>query len=115
MQKDTQELLQSLQTGKCQFAQVLAHIDAHYTFTPTAFSNGSAHNEAGQNSGSCKVFSFAQGQGLNEHQTLELFAEHYSAVLATPQAQDHANIRNFMQHGWAGIHFAGQALQAKSA
>ena len=68
-----------------------------------------AHNAAGQNSGSCKVFSFAQVEGLDATQTLALFAEHYRAVLATPQAQDHANIRNFMQHGFAGLRFAGVA------
>jgi hypothetical protein len=46
---------------------------------------------------------------------LQLFAEHYQAVLASPEAQDHANIRNFMQHGWAGVRFASAALVAKAA
>lgn len=115
MKKDTQELLQALATGQANFAAVLAHIDARYDFSPTAFDNGQTHNPAGQNSGSCKVFSFALDQGLNPEQTLSLFAEHYQAVLATPQAQDHANIRNFMQHGFAGLRFAGQALVAKHA
>jgi HopJ type III effector protein. len=34
---------------------------------------------------------------------LSLFAEHYAAVLATPEATDHQNIRQFMQNGWDGI------------
>ncbi len=110
----TENLLAALSLGQANFAVVLAHIDAAYDFTPTAFDNGAAHNDAGQNSGSCKVFSFAQMEGLSAEQTLPLFAEHYQAVLATPEAQDHANIRNFMQHGWAGIRMAGVALQAKA-
>ena len=119
MKTETQDLLADLAQGRTDFAAVLAHIDARYDFTPTAFDNGQAphavQNAVGQNSGSCKVFSFAQLEGLGAAQTLSLFAEHYRAVLATPQAQDHANIRNFMQQGWAGIRFAGVALVAKSS
>ena len=115
MKKDTQTLLDAVAQGRADFVAVLAHIDAHYAFTPTAFDNGSAHNAAGQNSGSCKVFSFAQMEGLDAAQTLSLFAEHYRAVLATPEQEDHANIRNFMQHGFAGLRFAGVALVAKTA
>jgi hypothetical protein len=115
MKTDTQDLLADLAQGHADFAAVLAHIDARYAFTPTAFDNGQTHNVAGQNNGSCKVFSFAQMEGLDAAQTLSLFAEHYRAVLATPQAQDHANIRNFMQHGFAGLRFASVALQAKAA
>ncbi len=115
MKNDTQALLATLGTGGADFAAVLAHIDAAYDFTPTAFDNGAAHNAAGQNSGSCKVLRFAQIEGLSAAQTLQLFAEHYQAVLASPEAQDHANIRNFMQHGWAGVRFASAALVAKAA
>ncbi len=53
--------------------------------------------------GSAKVFSFAQLQGLNQTQTLSLFAEHYASVLATPDATDHQNIGQFMLNGWDGI------------
>lgn len=42
-----------------------------------------------------------------------LFAEHYAAVLNTPEGTDHQNIRQFMQHGWDGVTFEGEALQAK--
>ena len=115
MKNDTQALLATLGTGGADFAAVLAHIDAAYDFTPTAFDNGAAHNAAGQNSGSCKVLRFAQIEGLSAAQTLQLFAEHYQAVLASPAAQDHANIRNFMQHGWAGVRVASAALVAKAA
>ena len=119
MKTTTQDLLSALAQERADFAAGLAHIDAHYDFTPTAFDNGqaphAAHNAAGQNSGACKVLSFAQAEGLSQAQTLLLFAEHYHAVLAAPDAQDHTNIRNFMQQGWAGLRFAAAALVAKAA
>lgn len=107
------QLLEQLQQGQAQFSDVLAFIDAGYTHTPTAFKNGQQHNATTENQGSAKVFSFAKLQGLDAAQTLSLFAEHYQAVLATPEGTDHQNIRQFMQNGWDGIEFAGQALQAK--
>lgn len=107
------QLLEQLQQGQAQFSDVLAFIDAGYTHTPTAFKNGQQHNAATENQGSAKVFSFAKLQGLDAAQTLSLFAEHYQAVLVTPEGTDHQNIRQFMQNGWDGIEFSGQALQAK--
>lgn len=99
--------------GEAKFSDVLAFIEAAYTHTPTAFKNGLQHNAATENQGSAKVFSFAQLQGLNQAQTLSLFAEHYASVLATPDATDHQNIRQFMLNGWDGIEFDGTALTAK--
>ena len=108
-----QDLLAQLQAGEIKFADVIAYIDARYQHTPTAFQNGKQANAATENQGSAKVFSFAQLNGLDQAQTLSLFAEHYAAVLATPEATDHQNIRQFMQNGWDGIQFVGQALTAK--
>ena len=108
-----QDLLAKLQSGEAKFADVLAYIEARYTHTPTAFKNGQHNNAASENQGSAKVFSFAKLNDLNPEQTLSLFAEHYAAVLATPEATDHQNIRQFRQNGWAGIEFEGQALTAK--
>ncbi|KPE53082.1 HopJ type III effector protein [Chryseobacterium indologenes] len=97
-----------------QFKEVIAFIDAHYDFTPTAFKNGNIMNEAGQNNGSCKVFSFAKLQKLSKEQTLSLFAEFYREdVLKNPEGTDHQNIRNFMEYGWDGIVFEGEALKEK--
>ena len=107
------QLLEQLQQGQAKFTDVLAFIDAAYQHTPTAFKNGQQHNAATENQGSAKVFSFAQLQGLDAAQTLSLFAEHYQAVLATPEGTDHQNIRQFMLNGWRGIEFAGTALTAK--
>lgn len=108
-----QELLAQLKTGQAKFADVIAFIEARYTHTPTAFQNGQHTNAATENQGSAKVFSFAQLNDFNQAETLSLFAEHYASVLATPEATDHQNIRQFMQHGWAGIAFSGTALTAK--
>jgi hypothetical protein len=96
------------------FAEVIAHIDANFDFTPTRFINGSAINEAGQNNGSCKVLSFAQLNNLTVDQTLSLFGDYYRVdVLGNPEGTDHQNIRNFIKFGWGGIKFDGVALSQK--
>ncbi|MGO4710073.1 HopJ type III effector protein [Chryseobacterium sp. 2TAF14] len=97
-----------------QFNDVIAFIDGHYDFTPTKFTNGNTVNEAGQNNGSCKVFSFAQLNDLSKEETLNLFGEFYRKdVLQNPEGDDHQNIRNFMEFGWDGISFEGKALTRK--
>ena len=108
-----QDLLAQLAAGEVKFADVIAYIESRYMHTPTAFKNGQQNNAATENQGSAKVFSFAQLNGLDQAQTLRLFAEHYASVLATPEATDHQNIRQFMLNGWDGITFEGQALTAK--
>ena len=92
------------------FAEVIATIDANYSFTPSFFKNGDVVNEENQNNGSCKVFSFAKMHQLSEKETLFLFGEHYQKVLETPSDADHQNIRNFMKFGWNGIVFEKEAL-----
>jgi len=106
-------LLEQVRSGSLAFSDVLAAIDARYQHHPTAFTNGSAHNEATQNQGSARVFAFARLNNLGEEDTLALFAEHYRAVLAHPDATDHQNIRQFMANGWKGIIFEGDALTEK--
>jgi len=104
----------SSQDNDIQFNQVMELIDEYYLFTPTGFSNGDQRNEAGENSGSCKVFSFAQLHSLSEEQTLALFAQFYADVKATPDASDHQNIRQFMLNGFSGLSFDDHALRLKS-
>lgn len=111
--KMAQTLLAQLKDGSAKFADVIAFIEARYQHTPTAFQNGAQFNAATENQGSAKVFSFAQLEGLNQADTLSLFAEHYASVLATPEGTDHQNIRQFMQNGWDGVKFEGEALTAK--
>ena len=97
---------------KVSFQDAIAIIAAHYHYTPTRFVNGSVVNEAGTNEGSCKLFYFAKLNGLNPEQTLALFGDYYwQDVLEHPDAINHANIRSFINHGWAGIAYDGEALQ----
>lgn len=93
------------------FAQTLEVIDAHYCFAPTGFKNGSVINAAGENSGSCKVFSFAQMHKLSHDMALAMFAEHYQNVLDNPSADNHANIRAFIDSGFDGLVFDDEALE----
>lgn len=96
------------------FSDTIAIIDALYDFTPTSFRNGDTLNEAGQNNGSCKLFSFAKLNGLSQQQTLTCFGDYYRKdVLGNPEGTDHQNIRNFMKSGWDGIEFDGSALTPK--
>lgn len=95
------------------FSEVIATIDAHFEFTPTRFTNGAVINEANTNNGSCKVFAFAKIYQLEAKETLFLFGEHYQKVLATPEEMDHQNIRNFINSGWEGISFEGNALELR--
>lgn len=97
-----------------QFQDTIALIDSRYEFTPTAFRNGDVHNEAGQNSGSCKIFAFAALHSLPVSQTLACFGGFYrDDVLRHPDADNHQNIRNFMRTGWEGIAFQGEALRPR--
>lgn len=98
------------------FNDTIALIETLYDFTPTTFKNGDLLNEAGKNSGSCKLFLFAKLQGLSQQQTLHCFGAYYrDDVLKHPDGTDHQNIRNFMKTGWNGIGFEGEALKLKSA
>ena len=97
------------------FADTIATIDENYDFTPTAFRNGELKNAAGQNSGSCKIFSFAKLQNLSAEPTLHLFGDYFRVdVLQHPDASDHQNIRNFIEYGWDGINFEASALYPKN-
>jgi hypothetical protein len=113
MRSQLTTLLADLKTDLTNFNQVIAFIETYYQHQPTAFKNGNVYNEATQNQGSAKVFAFAQLNELSEADTLHLFAEHYQAVLATPDGTDHQNIRQFMVNGWEGILFDGDVLLVK--
>ena len=96
-----------------QFPDVIHVIEQYYTYTPVSFQNGETYNQARTNEGSCKLFYFAKLQKLSETHTLALFGDYYREdVLQNPEGSDHANIRNFMRSGWAGIKFEGEALTA---
>jgi len=98
---------------KVAFAETMQVIEDNYSFTPTAFTNGEIKNNAGENSGSCKVFAFAKLEQLSKEETLFCFGEHYQNVLEDENGTSHQNIRNFMQFGFDGLSFEKQALELK--
>ena len=96
-----------------EFSDTMAVVEANYGFKPTEFTNGEELNEAGQNSGSCKLFAFAKLNGLDEQQTLACFGAYYREdVLMNPEGNDHGNIRNFMSSSWQGVSFKSEALSS---
>ncbi|RDL43137.1 type III effector [Marinomonas piezotolerans] len=112
----THTLIDQLSTNpqSVSFQDVMALIDDEYSFTPTAFKNGSQQNQAGENNGSCKILSFAQLNNLPQELTLHLFGDFYRLdVLNNPEGNDHQNIRQFILNGWEGVSFASSALVKK--
>ncbi|MCH8529921.1 MAG: HopJ type III effector protein [Saccharospirillum sp.] len=102
------------QPESIQFNDAIALIDQEFEFTPVAFSVGKQHNDAGTNQGSCRLLAFAHTMTLPKDATLALFGDYYRKdVLGNPDGTDHANIRQFMQHGWKGVHFSDTALVKK--
>ena len=98
-----------------EFPDVIALINRLYHYIPTAFHNQDLYSEAGQNTGSCKLFAFARLHEMTEAQTLALFGAYYRAdVLRSPDGESHPNIRQFMKTGWSGIEFEGVPLRAHS-
>ena len=114
MQMDA--LLNQIKTNpeNVEFADVMAVIEANYTHTPSAFTNGALENSAEQNQGSAKLLAFAKLNGLSEAETLACFGTYYrNDVLGNPDGSDHGNIRNFMVSGWAGVKLPEGVLTAK--
>ncbi len=110
---DISRLLHGIDMSQLSFKDVLAFIDANFSYTPVSFYNGEVVNPPGVNEGSAKVFGLAKLYGLNQLDTLKLFAEHYQAVLESPNGKDHANIRNFLYYGWQGFGMPVNALTAR--
>ena len=83
------ELVQKIKTQaeNIQFSEIIETVDANYNFTPTAFKNGETMNEANQNNGSCKVFSFAKNQrNLLKPSQLKLISSYYKLFIIKPFA-----------------------------
>ena len=106
---------QTVPPPSLRFEDVLAVINDCYVFTPTEFSTGvgtaaASVNPAGANEGACRTLAFASLHSLSKDETLCLFAQHATEVLATPQGSSHANIRGFLANGWPGVRFGQQPL-----
>ncbi|WP_159022191.1 HopJ type III effector protein [Formosa sp. L2A11] len=96
------------------FSDTMDVIDTYYEFSKTAFTNGDLHNNAGENSGSCKLFAFAKLQGFTKEETLACFGQfYYIDVLGDPEGNGHQNIRNFIKTGFEGLEFEGEPLKLK--
>lgn len=106
-------ILEKLNQNEANFADVIAYIEENYNYTASAFVNGNQENAIDQNQGSAKVFAFANLNNLSKEDTLKLFAEHYEAVLATPEGTDHNNIRQFIKNGWERLKFKNEVLTKK--
>jgi hypothetical protein len=113
------EFIARVKSGeRVSFEETMALIREQYDYSPTRFSNGVGNskvvNEAGTNEGSCRIFAFARLNRLAPEHTLALFGDYYrEQVLNHPDGTDHANIRTFMKHGWAGIAFDGEPLKRR--
>ncbi len=115
-----EQLLQTLTDSPetVDFNEVIVTISQYYSYIPTLFTNGIGEhkivNEPGKNEGSCRIFAFARLQGLSKEQTLACFGKFYREdVLQHPLGNDHQNIRKFIEYGWIGINFDGEALVVK--
>ena len=96
MQSDSQAI---------EFAEVVSVIDECFDVTETSFRVGDVESAAGENMGSSKLLAFGKLAGLSEQETLCLFGQYYKDVCATPDGDDHPNIRAFMKGGWGAVQF----------
>ncbi len=111
-----QEFIQRLEIEPetLDFEDTISTIEGQFIYTPVTFHNHQLINQAGENEGSCKIFAFAKEMGLSEQDTLHCFGRFYrNDVLKNPEADNHANIRQFMQTGWDGINFTESALRKR--
>jgi hypothetical protein len=108
------DFIAALDSNDHLFASTLAFIGQWFDFTPSAFNNGGVQNSAEQNQGSCKVFALAQLLQLSKEQALRCFGEHYRDVLATPDVDNHHNLRRVLRDGLADISFDQFPLTAKA-
>jgi hypothetical protein len=79
------------------FEEFIALCDEQYEDGLIEFKNGDVVNKPGENHGSAKVLSYAALAGFDKDMTLKLWGQYYRDVLATPDKDDHQNIRNFMK------------------
>ena len=113
-QQAKETFLQQLNSDEHVFATTLEFIETWFDFTPSAFQNGSVANAVDQNQGSCKVFALAQLLELTQEQALRCFCEHYRDVVATPDVDNHHNLRRLLKEGLADISFDSFPLTQKA-
>lgn len=108
-----QDFLSSIEEQNHMFSSTMSFIDEWYSVTSTAFNNGSVFNQANENQGSAKVLGLGVDLELSAEQVLRCFGEHYRDVLATPDAQNHFNLRRLLNDGLCDISFETFPLKRK--
>jgi len=108
------DFLRQLALDNFVFESTLEFIETHFNFTPSAFNNGGVLNTLEQNQGSCKVFALAQLLELTQQQALQCFGQHYRDVLATPEVDNHHNLRRVLKEGLDNISFDQFPLEQKA-
>ena len=108
------DFLRQLQQDTFVFESTLEFIETHFNFTPSAFNNGGVLNTLEQNQGSCKVFALAQLLEFSQQQALACFGQHYRDVLATPEVDNHHNLRRVLKEGLGNISFDQFPLEQKA-
>ncbi len=102
--------------GRVDYEETISLIKALFRVVPCSFRVGKGHfmvtNAAGTHVGSLSILALGRLLGLDKTTTLQLFGRHYREVLANPHGEGHANIRQFMLHGWDGVEILGDPLQA---
>ncbi|KAL7509237.1 hypothetical protein ACHAXN_006261 [Cyclotella atomus] len=92
------------------FQEFIDLCDEQYEYGLIEFKNGDIVNKPGENDGSAKVLSYAALANFDKEMTLKLWGQYYRDVLATPDGNDHQNIRNFMKYGWDGVDFSANGI-----
>ncbi|MEK9765312.1 MAG: HopJ type III effector protein [Thalassolituus sp.] len=69
---------------------------------------------AHQNLASAMLFEISPLLELDKETTLRLFGEHYRDVLATPEVDNHHNLRRVLREGTENITFDEFPLKAKA-
>lgn len=111
--KDLKDFRASLRNRNHAFSETLAFIESAYDYQPSRFLNGSLENASGENEGSCKTLGLALLEGFTTEEALLAFGEHYQAVLANPNGNDHRNIRALMETGLPAVRFDTQPIKRK--
>eukprot|EP00584_Thalassiosira_punctigera_P008337 CAMPEP_0172529752 /NCGR_PEP_ID=MMETSP1067-20121228/3743_1 /TAXON_ID=265564 ORGANISM="Thalassiosira punctigera, Strain Tpunct2005C2" /NCGR_SAMPLE_ID=MMETSP1067 /ASSEMBLY_ACC=CAM_ASM_000444 /LENGTH=210 /DNA_ID=CAMNT_0013313871 /DNA_START=35 /DNA_END=667 /DNA_ORIENTATION=+ len=97
------------------FDEFITLCDEQYEYGLIEFKNGDITNGPGENDGSAKVLSYAALADFDKDMTLKLWGQYYRDVVATPEKDDHQNIRNFMKYGWDGVDFSNGIALTKKA
>ncbi len=98
-----------------EFAETIETIESNYEYTPTSFTNGTQHNKAGENEGSCKILAFAYINNLTVTETLNCFGHYFrEEVVGNPAGIDYQILRQFILDGFEGVKFDVLPLQFKA-